>query len=446
MTSRCALLVLAVLPFVPASSERPSICRTLVVAQGRVAHADTTTIQAAVEQAHPCDSILIAPGVYRGPVVIRTPHLLLRGLDRNRVVLDGEHHVGNGIRIGGANDVSIENLTVRNFDRASANDEDHGVQIWWQGDHGWRGSYLTVYDTGLLGGYGLYAARARAGRWDHVYASGFNDAGLYIGACGDCLATVSHAAAESNAVGYAGSNSGGHLVVEDSLFRDNAVGLSLNSTESDPPPPQLGSCTAGANSNPTPTISSTAIARCTIFRRNRIVANNDLTVPSDTASARPGWGVGIVLLGAYGDLFVDNDVLANRNVGLLALEFPYPPLKRRHVVQFQLSGNRFERNRISGSRLDIALEGGLFGSRRSIDNCFSANRYSSSLPRDLRAFDCVHAATPNPPERVSRDVLALVRKLHAMFVARVPGGQRPPAPRPSMPRPCQGLPANTLCP
>ena len=446
MTSRCALALLAVLPLLPASARHPSACRTFVVARAGVSHADATTIQAAVDQARPCDSILIAPGVYREAVVIRTQHLLLRGLDRNRVVLDGGHRVGSGIRIMGVNDVSIENLTVRNFDRASLNDDEHGAQIWWQRVQGWHGSYLTVYETGLLGGYGLYALRAERGRWDHVYASGFNDAGLYIGACRNCLATVSHAVAERNAVGYAGSNSGGDLVVEDSLFRDNAIGLTANSTESDPPPPQLGSCAAGANRNATPTISSTAIARCTIFRRNRVVANNNLSVPSDTAGVRPGWGVGIVLLGTYADLFADNEVVANRNVGILALEFPYPPLARRHVVQFQLSGNRFDRNRISGSKLDIALEGGLFGSRRSIDNCFSANRYSTSLPHDLRLFDCVHPATPNPPELVSRQILALVRRLHLVFAARHPRGQPPPSPQPSMPNPCQGLPPDALCP
>jgi hypothetical protein len=250
------LALLAVLPLLPASARHPSACRIFVVARAGVSHADATTIQAAVDQARTCDSILIAPGVYREAVVIRTPHLLLRGLDRNRVVLDGGHRVGSGIRIIGANDVSIENLTVRNFDRASLNDDEHGAQIWWQRVQGWHGSYLTVYETGLLGGYGLYALRAQRGRWDHVYASGFNDSGLYIGACRSCLATVSHAVAERNAVGYAGSNSGGDLVVEDSLFRDNAIGLTANSTESDPPPPQLGSCAAGANRNATPTISS----------------------------------------------------------------------------------------------------------------------------------------------------------------------------------------------
>jgi hypothetical protein len=91
--------------------------------------------------------------------------------------------------------------------------------------------------------YGLFAERSADGEWDHVYASGFDDSGLYIGACRDCEATVSHALAEHNPVGYAVTNSGGHLVLEDSLFHNNAVGISLNSSESDLPPPSSAPAT-----------------------------------------------------------------------------------------------------------------------------------------------------------------------------------------------------------
>jgi hypothetical protein len=154
-----------------------------------------------VNKATQCDWVLVAPGVYPGSVVIRTPDLHLRGLDRNRVVIDGRHRKGvNGIAVR-AGDVWVENLTVRNFDRTTPNAEHGGNEVWWSEAHGWHGNYLTVYDTGLLGGYGLFAERAEGGEWDHVYAAGFDDSGLYIGACRDCEATVSHALAERNPVG-----------------------------------------------------------------------------------------------------------------------------------------------------------------------------------------------------------------------------------------------------
>jgi hypothetical protein len=425
-------------------AERGSGCAALVVTKAKVAYPHERSIQAAVNKATRCDWVLVAPGVYSGSVVIRTPDLHLRGLDRKRVVIDGRHRKGvNGIEVR-ASDVWVENLTVRDFDRIAPNAE-NGNEVWWYEAHGWHGNYLTVYDTGLLGGYGLFAERSADGEWDHVYASGFDDSGLYIGACRDCEATVSHALAERNPVGYAGTNSGGHLVLEDSLFRDNAVGLSLNSSESDPPPPQLGTCDANANRSATPTITSTALSRCTLVRGNRIVANNNLSVPSDTSSERPGWGIGIVLLGTYGDLVTKNVLARNRTVGVLGLEFPWWRPARRRPVHFQLTGNRIQRNAVSGSRISIAIEGGLFGSKRSANNCLSKNRYASSLPVKLRPFSCARARTPNPAKAASERILALVAKLHSQFLARRAHGQPVPPPQPTMPNPCKGAPSNPLC-
>ena len=438
-----ALPVALLAPALATTQLRASGCAALVVTKARVGYRHETSIEAAAKEAKPCDWVLIAPGVYRGSVVIRTPHLHLRGMDRNRVIVDGDHKKGaNGIEVR-ADDVWVENLTVRNFDRATANGQ-QGNQIWWHDLHGWHGNYLTVYNTGPLGGYGLYAERSVGGEWDRVYASGFDDSGLYIGACRDCRATVSHALAERNPVGYAGTNSGGHLILQDSLFRNNAVGLSLNSSESDPPPPQLGTCDANANRSVTPTITSTALSRCTLVRRNRIVANNNLSVPSNTSSERPGWGIGMVLLGTYGDLVTQNVLAGNRNVGVLALEFPWW-LPLRQTVHFQLAGNRIERNVIRGSRLSIAIEGGLFGSKRSVDNCFWKNRYAISLPRELRLFACTVQTTPNPSAAVSRRIVALVDKLHRQFLARRAQSQRVPPRQPSMPNPCAGAPNNPLC-
>ena len=441
----CTATLTAALVAPAAAPTRPAAdCAALVVTKARVGYPHETTIEAAVKKAKPCDWILIAPGVYPGTVVIRTPRLHVRGMDRNRVIVDGRHRLGtDGIEVRSSG-VWVENLTVRNFDRRTANGDD-GNQIWWHDVHDWHGNYLTVYDTGLLGGYGLYAERAAGGEWDYVYASGFDDSGLYIGACRDCRATLSHALAERNPVGYAGTNSGGHLIVEDSLFRDNAVGLSLNSSQSDPPPPQLGTCDANTNRSVTPTITSTAVTRCTVVRRNRIVANNDLEVPSNTSSERPGWGIGIVLLGTYGDLVTENVLTGNRNVGILALEFPWWRPAQRQTLHFQLAGNRIARNVVRRSRTGIAIEGGLFGSRRSVDNCLWRNRYSRSLPADLRPFSCSARTTPNPGTAESRRVVALVDELHRQFLGRRAHGQRAPPPQLSMPNPCAGAPSNRLC-
>ncbi len=180
--------------------------------------------------------------------------------------------------------------------RRSCPDEECGNDIWWNGGadsgkigaHGWYGSYLTAYDTGLNGGYGIFTNNETEGSWENIYASGFTDSGIYIGACQECNARVTGATMENNALGYSGSNSGGKLAIENSLFRRNAVGIAPNSENpGDGPPPQDGECGRPniENPNPTPIITTTKISRCTMIRNNMITENNNLTVPVNGSTA-----------------------------------------------------------------------------------------------------------------------------------------------------------------
>ena len=122
------------------------------------------------------------------------------------------------------------------------------------------------------------------GKLDNVYASGFNDSGLYIGACRDCDTKVSHALIENNALGYSGTNSGGHLVVQHSTFRHNSNGVGPNSLNNDDkPPPQDGACSSGTNTSDTPTFPSTNIKRCTVFKRNVVDDNSNFSTPAKQA-------------------------------------------------------------------------------------------------------------------------------------------------------------------
>ena len=86
---------------------------------------------------------------------------------------------------------------------------------------GMRGSYITAYDNGL---YGVYAFGAEHGRFDHIYASGHPDSGVYVGHCNPCHARVLYLVAEHNQVGYEATNASGDISVSDNVWRNNRVG------------------------------------------------------------------------------------------------------------------------------------------------------------------------------------------------------------------------------
>src|SRR6266511_4217443 len=99
---------------------------------------DYRTIQAAVNAASPGDLVLVGPGVYREEVKVTIPSLVIRGTDRNQVVVDGEFRRPNAISVT-ADGVAVENLTVRN---AVANG------LFWTGVTGYRASYVTASANG----------------------------------------------------------------------------------------------------------------------------------------------------------------------------------------------------------------------------------------------------------------------------------------------------------
>jgi hypothetical protein len=441
----------------PDAAPDAAVAGVRVVTHSAAAYPHYESIQAAVTAASPRDFILIDVGTYDEQVVITTPGLHLRGMDRNGVVVDGRHQVGDGIVVSKADGVIIENLTVHDFDRVDL-DGDHGNQIWWNGGdgsgtiglQGWSGSYLTAYSTDLLGGYGIFISNSVSGTLDQVYASGFNDAGLYVGACRDCQAVISHALVENNALGYSGTNSGGHLVIRDSVFQKNSNGIVPNSLNNDDqPPPQDGACDSGMNTSPIPTFASTQIDRCTIFQNNIVTNNGNFTTPADSTAAAVPWGNGFVLAGTYADLLDSNMITNNPSSGVLGTENPDPFPPTSQTVYFQLAGNQISNNTFSGnatnsdpSAADVVLLGGVFGQMLSTNNCATGNTFTRTVPPNLQgAWNCSNMTTPNPGSAALSFVLALQTASQARKSVPQPA---PPA-QPTMPNPCSGVPSNPLC-
>ena len=149
------------------------------------------------------------------------------------MILDGEFTRENGVRVLGANGVAVENMTARNYT---------GNGFFWTGVQGYRGSYLTSYRTG---NYGIYAFDSTKGQFDHSYASGSPDAGVYIGGCQPCDAVISELTSEYNGLGYSGTNSGGNLLIVNSIFRHNRAGIVPNSGSYEPCYPERNTTIVG---------------------------------------------------------------------------------------------------------------------------------------------------------------------------------------------------------
>jgi plastocyanin len=349
-----------------------------------------TTIQAAVDAADPGDLILIGPGTYKEEVKVRTPSLVLRGTDRNAVIIDGEFKRPNGVSVT-ADGVAVENLTVRN---ALFNG------LFWTGVKGYRSSYVTAYNNEI---YGIYSFDSVDGLFEHSYASGSYDAGFYIGQCDPCDAVIDGVMAENNGLGYSGTNAGGNLRIVRSVWRDNVAGIVPNTLDSELLPP---------------------------FDRVDIVGNLIYDHGNKGAPFGPtewsSYGNGIVLAGGNDSLVQRNLLINNAYHGILVT----PNLDKNFWFS---AGNQIRDNVVEGSgRGDLALSGPSGGG-----NCFSDNQARTSVPPGLQTFQsCDGFRVPAFGMDVSTTFqsIGLIAEAQSGTVAERKSARMPvPPPQPPMP-------------
>ena len=343
---------------------------------GRVIHvpAEAPTIQAGVDAAKSGDLVLVSPGIYRESVKVAEHHppFVLRGLDRNRVILDGGFTRVNGIAVE-TNGVAVENLTVRRY---AINGLLFSAPSRYKGTEplvGYRAAYVTAANNGL---YGIYALSARGGVIEHSYASGSPDSGIYIGQCSPCDAVVSESIAEWNMVGYENTNAGGNIAIVRSVWRHNRVGVAINSQNREFLAPQRGGLS---------------------------LVGNDVSNNANRHAPKGGeaFGIGIVVSGGRENLITRNLVRGNTVTGIVVSPSVdgFPPLQ--NVVQG---------NAVGGSAADLALDSAGSGA------CFSGNRFASSFPPEIEsALACPNQRTvttralskpPAPPQVNFRRVRA----------------------------------------
>jgi hypothetical protein len=481
------------------------------------------SIEKAVARAEPGDWILIAPGDYKeketpepeggdgagAGVLVTKPNLHIRGMNRNTVMIDGTkpgtpqcsssaadqnlgpvdsegHPLGrNGLVVYKAEGDSVENLSACNFLTGSAG---RGNQIWFNFGDGsgkqlagpWRGAYLSATSTYFEGNdkpfasYGIFTSNtAGPGLYTQVYANNQADSAFYIGGCPDCNTTLDRAHAQNSDLGYSGTNSGGHLIIQNSEFDNNQSGFVTNSQNNDDAPsPQDGICPSGGT-GPTGTHS------CWVFTKNSVHDNNNPNVPT-TGSAEAGpVGSGVVIAGGRNDTVTENTIYNNGAWGVLLAPYPdteTPPpiahceggvgteIEGTAVCYYDDWGNEVEKNTLTNN--------GFFGNPSNVDlaelsnlnnpgNCWHGNVDTSgtvtSEPQFIQSPPHSECGIPDSGEPLASSLGAQVA-CDTKFFASCPEGvpanypQRtkvelqPLQPQATMPDPCTGVPRNSWCP
>jgi hypothetical protein len=493
------------------------------------------TIQEAVAVAKEGDWILVGPGDYKESstqtissaygddlaptdILVTTPHLHIRGMNRNTVMIDGtkpgtpecasEASAQNfgakeGERWQGNNGVVVykaPGVVLQNFSTCNFLGSNHGGDsVWFDGGGSsgkqeigsWWGEYLSSTSTYWEGTakpsdeYGIYASNTYGpGVFAHDYANDMSDSGYYIGACPNCSSTIDDSISEANDLGYSGSNSGGNVRIENSLFKNNEEGVATQSQNNDDaPPPQDGICPKGEQ-NPSPPPGAQRKNACWVMIGNRVIDNNNGGTP--TSDGAPGLlGTGMTIAGGRNDLVVDNLFEGNGAWGILLT--PYPGVKESPPPQvpaednckggikagegeettclFEAYENEVEGNTFADnggyknpSNADIGeLADPIPGTQ---NNCWHGNVENgggepSSYPLAIQLTHgtCEQPNTGGEPAASPLSVQATCDSRLVTECPSVPGEEYPhtevklmPLPeQPGMSNPCEGVPSNHWC-
>jgi hypothetical protein len=490
------------------------------------------SIEAAVNAAKPGDWILVGPGDYHesktlkphgavgddragAAILITKAGLWLRGMNRNTVWIDGTKRGSsrcstaqsaqnfgptdsngkpggrNGILVYKTRGVTIENLSVCNFLNG---DLGGGNEVWWDAGQStgtqssmgvWWGNYLTATSSYFKdnnspsAAYGIYSSNTEApghGLFAYDYASNMNDSAFYVGACPDCNVTLDHVRGENSPQGYSGTNSSGHVLVENSEFDNNMVGFATGDLNNDDAPgPQDGTCPGNAvNPASPPGVQRTHV--CWVFINNYVHDNNNPNVPSAGIAAAVPAGTGLLVYGGRHDVFIHNTFANNGAWG--ALFTAYPDTEQPPAVAHcnggadlsspgsplcyyddwgnELAANTFTHNGFYGNPTngDIAEYSQAGPNYNPDSNCFHDNSDTSgTLTTDPLLIENYNMCGQTYPP-ANDGALAAQELCDSQIGPCPPGANYPratnislpmPPSQATMPHPCSGVPANPWC-
>ena len=209
------------------------------------------TIQKAVDKAGKTkkkdDVIKVKPGKYvEGVQVLGKKYkgLTIMGTNKNarKTILEGKNAqlpggvgiANNGIEIADAKDVTIKNMWVRNFATNGVfwhdtNTDDNKATC--------QNAVAKNVDVSFNRSYGLFMFGCEGGSFNKSEGWGHGDSAYYVGATpfqDDPQKTVlKNLDSYENVLGYSGTNSK-YMVIKDSNFYNNGIGLVPNTLDSEP--------------------------------------------------------------------------------------------------------------------------------------------------------------------------------------------------------------------
>jgi hypothetical protein len=341
-----------------------------------VAVAPGESIQAAVDDAQPGDTISLAAGTFRENVTITTDDLTLRGAGAGRkgtVLMPGATPTGSicsdpeatsvhGICIVGqvdpktgdptgppVRDVTIEGLTVEGF-------TGHGI-------FAFTGEDIAVQHVRARAnkGYGIVGFVLSGVRYVDNVAIGNGEPGFYVGDSPDAQAVVIGNTAIQNGIGGEGFGF---------LFRDASHGVVAHNKATRN---CLGFIFLDSGFNPAPMADWTA--------EDNVATRNDGACPADPSSPEglPSFsGTGILIAGARGVTLRDNQALNNRPAVDSAFSGGIVVASGKALGGGDPSDNLITRNLALHNRpADVVWDGTGTGNR------FSRNQCATSKPAEV---------------------------------------------------------------
>jgi parallel beta-helix repeat protein len=252
----------------------------------------TTTIQEAVNQANPGDTVFVPPSIYRENVVIVKDNLTIRG--SRGAVLDGTGLAGtSGIRVVPAvagtriNGFKLDGLTIRNYSR--------------------NGIFLSRVDNFTISGgvyedneeYGIFPVRSSNGLIEGNQVSGAEDTGIYIGQSDQIVVRKNNCFNNTSGIEIENAT---HIGASENLVRRNSIGIAAFVL------PLLS----------IPVTEFVSIENNIIIDNNR---PNTIDDPDEILSRLPD-GVGILIVAADNVVARNNRVLNNDTSGIALFQLP----------------------------------------------------------------------------------------------------------------------------